>query len=250
MRNYTLHMPLHGGRGFAVIIMVAMMTAGCAPGKSAIAPDVRSKLKEQAEITAFRYYFRAPVLLKYFRPGDPVSGTHVNDSFKLTEVREEPLIPLMDSFLAALRTDLKLDNIRTLPDPRHHHPKNRWALDRVPERGYDLDQIQRTFQTGLVFDFDRNAAVFDNDYVTPFLKARYRVHLDARVRLIRVNDQEILWQGVCEIIDGGLTLEDFPGASEPSEQITTVKVNAVVQEKLDGAVRACVKELVTQFMGK
>jgi len=226
------------------------MVAGCAPGKSALAPDVRSKLREQAEITAFRYYFRAPILNKYFRPGDPVSGTHVNDSVKLTEVREEPLIPLMDSFLAAVKADLELDNIRALPEPRHHHPNNRWHLDRPKERGYDLDQIQRTFQTGLVLDFDRAPAVFDNDYVTPFLRARYRVHLDARVRLIRVDDQEILWQGVCEVIDGGLTLEDFPGAGEMTSEITTVRVNALAQEKLNRAIKTCVKELVKQFMGK
>ena len=195
-KRSNIHWSLIVGQAFAAFILASLLTSGCAPGKSAIAPEVRAKLKEQAEITAFRYYFCAPILSKYFRPGDPVSGTHVNDSLKLTEVREEPLIPLMDSFLAVLRTDLKLENIRALPEPRHHHPNNRWSLDRAPERGYDLDQIQRTFQTGLVLDFDRNPAVFDNDYVTPFLKARYRVHLDARVRLIRVDDQEILWQGV------------------------------------------------------
>jgi len=233
-----------------VIILASLVISACAPGKRAIAPDVRSKLKEQSEITAFRYYFRHPILEKYFRPGDPASGTHVNDSVKLTEVREEPLIPLMDSFLAALRTDLKLDNIRALPEPRHHHPNNRWVLDRARDRGYDLDQIQKTFQTGLVFDFDRAPAVFDNDYVTPFLKARYRVHLAARVRLIRVDDQEILWQGVCEVIDGGLTLEDFPGASEKTTEIITVKVGALAQEKLDNAIKTCVKELLKQFMGK
>jgi hypothetical protein len=64
---------------------------------------------------------------------------------------------------------------------------------------------------------------------------------------------EILWQGVCEIVDRGLTLDDFPETSDPSAQekpVSTIKASALAQEKLDKAVRACAKELTTQFMGK
>jgi hypothetical protein len=248
MRSQDIQWPLPAGLCTAAILLFAMLTAGCGPGKRALSPEVRSSLKDEPEIIAFRYSFRGVILQKYHKPGTPIA-----DTVRLFQVREEPLIPLMESFLAEVKAELRLDNIRALPEPRHHDPNNRWHLDRHPERTYDLIRIERTFQTGLVFDFDRDPCVFDSDDLTPGVKGRYGVHLSARARLIRANTMEILWQGVCEIVDRGLTLDDFPETSDPSAQekpVSTIKASALAQEKLDKAVRACAKELTTQFMGK
>jgi hypothetical protein len=57
MRYQNIQLPLHAGRYLEVIIVVVMMTAGCVmgPGKIVIAPEERLKLKDEPEITAFRY---------------------------------------------------------------------------------------------------------------------------------------------------------------------------------------------------
>jgi hypothetical protein len=176
----------------------------------------------------------------------------VYDEYKMIEIREDPLIPLMESFISAVKAELKLNNIHTLPESRHHHPEYRWHFDRDPERTYDLIQIQRTYQTGLIFDFNRAAIVFDVD----FFKSAFRVHVWAKARLIRVNDQRILWQGVCEISDHRITLDDFqfdpPAADDPWAQANpgTGKASASAQEKLDKAAKACAEELTAQFLGK
>jgi hypothetical protein len=209
-----------------------MLTTGCAPGKRAIAPEMRSKLNEEPEIIAFRYNMPA-VLFQ-----EVASGFH-NPPPKEITVKQEPLIPLMENFLAAVTAELKLDNIRALPEPRRHHPNYRWHLDRGPERTYDLIQIQRTFQTGLVFDFDRHLTVFDNDFWALRIWAKYHVHLWAKARLIRVSDQKILWQGVCDIGDGDFTLNDFQQPITP-----------LIQETLDRAIETCGQEWFAQFMGK
>lgn len=229
----------------AAMIIILMMIAGClnGPGKIAIAPDVRSKLKDEPEIIAFRYHFNG-IVAAFTGLGGPTSIFDTG-SFEHVEVKEEPLIPLQESFLAAIKAELKLDNIRALPEPRHHHPENRWLLDRFPERAYDLIQMQRTFQTGLAFDFDRDFIVFGQDPYSMHVhlitsgNVHYCVNLWARARLIRIQEKKILWQGVCDIAIGGLIRDDF---REP--------IKPVVQEKLDSAINACSKELVTQFLGK
>jgi len=229
--------PLHADWCAVAIMLVVMMTAGCGPRKIAIAPEERLKLKEEPGITAFRYDHSAVFVL--------IRETDVFHTLTLEKVavKEEPLIPLQESFLAAVKTELNLDNIRTLPEPRHHGPDYRFRLDRSIEREPDLIQIRRTFQTGLVFDFDRDIYIFEPDpfdlHPKPGGKALYRVHLWAKASLIRVNEQKILWQGVCDITDGGLTLADFRQPIKP-----------LVQEKLDGAIKACAQELTAQFMGK
>jgi hypothetical protein len=238
MRSRDIQRQLPAGLCTAAILLAVILTAGCGPGKRALAPEVRSTLKDEHEIIAFRYHLRGVILHKYHGPGKSMA-----DTFKLFLVKEEPLIPMMESFITAVKAELKLDNIRTQPESRHHQP----------EGTDDLIAIQRSFRTGLVFDFDRAPVVFDSDDLTPGLNGRYGVHLSARARLIRANTMEILWQGACEIIDRGLTLDDFPETGDPSAQekpAPTIKASALAQEKLDKAVAACARELTMQFMGK
>lgn len=243
-------------RYVVAIMLPVLLLTGCGPGKRAISPDVRSKLNEETEIIAFRYYNHNFVWLR--NPRKPFE--HIDDWYALVNVREEPLVPLMENLLSAIKADLKLNNIRALPEPIHHHKDYRWQLDRHPERTYDLIQIQRIFQTGLVLDFDMDRAVFhfDRNVLVDFrtwqTREAYYLDFSAKARLIRVKDQDILWQGVCEITDGGLTREDFPEIGGPSAQTkktaSRVKLSAVAQEKLDSAINACSKELVRQFMGR
>ncbi len=220
------------------LVVAAMLLAACGPRRIEIAPEERSKLNEEPEIIAFHYPGAVLVVISHaFTP-----ATYENVS-----VKEEPLIPLMEGFLAAIKAELKLGTIRTLQQPRHHGPEYRFRSDQSAEREKDLYQIKRTFQTGMVFDFDRDGLVFEPDpsahpRVINLMtngKLHYRVHLWAKASLIRVSEQKILWQGVCDITDGGLTRDDF---SQPD--------NPLVQEKLDSAVKACVLELTAQFMGK
>lgn len=155
MRCQNIQRHLLVGRGLAAIILV-MITTGCGPGKIVLAPEERSKLKEEPEIIAFRY--EGPVLAAI--PGAPASGEY---TYERIVVREEPLIPLMERFLAAIKAELNLGTIRTLLEPRHHGPDFRFSLDQSAEREQDLYRIKRTFQTGLVFDFDKNNVVFSPD---------------------------------------------------------------------------------------
>lgn len=239
MRCQNIQRHLLVGRGLAAIILV-MITTGCGPGKIVLAPEERSKLKEEPEIIAFRY--EGPVLAAI--PGAPASGEY---TYERIVVREEPLIPLMERFLAAIKAELNLGTIRTLLEPRHHGPDFRFSLDQSAEREQDLYRIKRTFQTGLVFDFDKNNVLFSPDpsqyrsiaFTRTDSQVRFIVQFWARARLIKVNEQKVLWQGVCIVTNGGMTLADFREASNP-----------LVQEKLDGAINACAEELTAQFMGK
>jgi hypothetical protein len=233
MRYQDIQLPLLTGRCTAVILLLVLLTAGCGPGKIAIAPEELLKLKEEPEIIAFRYY--STVILT--KPHKPFGNIY--DEYEKIEVKEEPLTPLMESFLAAIKAELKLNNIRTLQEPRHHDPEYRFRLDRSRERTPDLIHLQRTFQTGLVFDFDRDYIVFEIDSWSPHIQPVYCVHLWAKARLIRINDREILWQGVCDLHDCGLTLDDFRQPIKP-----------LVQEELDSVIKACAQELTAQFMGK
>jgi hypothetical protein len=247
MKYKDLSWRLLAGRCTVAMILAVLLLAGCGPGKRSVSPEVRSKLNEETEIIAFRYS-NFVILGKPHKPFE-----YIADTYAIVKVREDPLIPLMENFLSAIKADLKLNNIRTLPESRHHHEKYRWHLDRGPERTYDLIEIQRTFQSGLVFDFDMRHRVFEFDrnvlvdFRTWQIQETYVIIFSAKARLIRAKDQEILWQGVCEITDRGLTMEDFPEISDPSAQI---KAGALAQEKLDSAINACSKELVKQFMGK
>jgi len=235
MHCHNIQWPLYAGRCTAVIILAVMMTAGCGPAKIALAPEERLRLKEEPEITAFRYHHSAVLVL--------IREADATQTLEKVDVKEEPLIPLMDNFLAAIKVELNLGTIRTLQEPRHHGPEHRFRSGQSAKREQDLYLIKRTFQTGLVFDFDRDIFIFEPDpfdlHPKPGGKARYRVHLWARVSLINVSEQKILWQGVCDITDGGLTLDDFRQPIKP-----------LVQEKLDSAIKVCSTELTKQFMGK
>ena len=238
MHHDDTHWVLLSSRSLIALLAVAMLLAACGPRRIAIAPDERSKLKEAPEIIAFRYPSAVLVVItEAFGPA----------TYETVVVKEEPLISLMESFLTAIKAELKLGNIRTLQEPRHHGPEYRFRLDYSSEREQDLIQIRRTFQTGLVFDFDRDGIVFELDpsahprtidLITNG-KAHYRVHVWAKASLIRVSEQKILWQGVCDITDGGLTRDDFRQPNNP-----------LVQEKLDTAIKACAQELTAQFLGK
>ncbi len=246
MRCQDIQCPLLAGLCTAAVLLAVMMTAGCVTGprKIAIAPDVRLKLNEAPEIIVFRYGHPAVLVA--------LTGLAGKDTYRNTAVKDEPLIPLQEGFISAVKAELKLDNIRTLPEPRHHDPDYRFRLDRYREQTRDLVLLQRTFQTGLVFEFDRDGIVFGLDPYSTHLhpitsgNVHYRVHLWAKVSLIRVNEKNILWQGVCDITEGGLIRDDFQDSSDT----TAIKVSALVQEKLDKSIKACVQEWTAQFMGQ
>lgn len=240
MRYQDIQWPLLALRYTTVLLLAVMSTTGCGPGKIVFAPEERAKLKDEPEIIAFRY--ESAVLAAI--PEAPSSGVY---TYERTAVREEPLIPLMESFLAAIKAELNLGAIRTLQEPRHHEPDYRFELDQSIEREKELYRIKRAFQRGLVFDFDKRNLVFSPDpmqyrsiaFTRTDGQVRFIVQLWARARLVKVEEQKVLWQGVCTINDGGMTLADFREAGSP-----------LVQEKLDGAVKACAQELIAQFLGK
>jgi len=239
-RYQDIQWPLLTLRCTTVMLLVVIITMGCGPGKIVFAPEERSKLKDEPEIIAFRY--EGTVLAAI--PESPSSGVY---TYERIVVREEPLIPLMESFFAAIKAELNLGTIRTLQEPRHHEPDYRFELDQSIEQEKELYRIKRTFQSGMVFDFDKSNVVFAPDpsqyrsiaFTRTDSQVRFIVQLWARARLIKVEEQKVLWQGVCIINDGGMTLVDFREAGNP-----------LVQEKLDRAIKACSQEWISQFMGK
>lgn len=100
---------------------------------------------------------------------------------------EDPLALVRDSFVDALESRffrVNRVNFKKIPQPRLNN---------------NLLQFKRTYSRGLLFSFHTT-----NWWLEPYWESRnlfYRLNYSVVGRLIRIEDQEVLWQKECQVIE-------------------------------------------------
>lgn len=165
--------------------------------------------------------------------GIPLAGPLIESSSRLgakVEERaslEDPSLMVMKGFVSALTSEGELNNIELTPvsmiDPGVNDLKQIFGKD-----SGELVLFFRTTEWGLVQNF------LDYDVV-------YSVNAS----LVRLEDVRFLWSGDCTF--HGL---NAPGRSMKSWDELTADNGALLKARLDAGRAVCVRELLSQFLGK
>jgi len=206
---------------------------GCAPTVSRMDREELARFKQVANVRAVHY---RPPSFNVRTPGKALTGggglgaifsLHLFKSAgeKMTHdySLEDPVVTVQDRFLSSVEADFGFQSIPA----------------RAPLSNDSFDELKKTFDEGMVFDFkttDWMLFYFPTDW------SHYRISYSARSRLIRLEDSEVVWQGVCKFV--GKDPKTSPTWAE-----LTAQNGATLKIKLNEAAEACAKELSAQFRG-
>ncbi len=230
-----------------VLMVVVIVSYGCAPALIPIDKEDLVRLKNQPEVVAVHYespifvYSGSDALpcfsLLWGCPASAFFGALGVDGRRLLKERykievEDPTPALKTKFLANLTLELKLSNLRPIDQA-------------LTSDGFN--DIKKAYKGGMVFDF-KTVAWRINDgglifsthdwWYLRFHRGKYVWYLVGG-RLMRTEDSKILWQGVCEF-------------KTPDIERDTLIENdgALLKTKLQEAADTCAADLWGQFQGK
>lgn len=117
-----------------------------------------------------------------------------------------------------------------------------------------IEELRVKFSTGFIMDFASDIPrlwdsdptdLFDNfhwDWSRLGQKPKYNLYYTARARLIRLDDQQILWQGRCTVGSQDSRAEwlEFSQWTFPNEPF--------LRERLEAAAKKCAQELFDQWV--
>ncbi len=219
---------------FTVLLSVVMfLTYGCtAIHPIKLSTEELGLLKQEKEIRAVHY-----------KPFDILTSP-LGPSISI----KDPLIRVKREFLKTIKNKLNLSNIRVIDG-------HRFGYSSI-YMGASLKPLKRTFIEGLVFDFgsvDWNLRMYPG-FSLDFRKRSHSLRYSVHVRLVRVENLQIIWQGTCNIGKNSLGISKYPVYVEPKEKRQTGSEltennNTILKAKGLEAADICVKQLVAQFFG-
>jgi hypothetical protein len=215
---------LTGGIGALSLLLALLLTYGCAPKLIKMEKAELARLHDAGEIQAIHYSPPSPEA--FMGDENPQSALHIlilpfelRDSHRKSKQVEElsledPVLRVKERVVPALATAFDL----------------RVRLVQKPLVEDDLDQLKAALGTGFVIDFKTITWEIVNE------KIRYL----ARSRIVRLENSETLWQGVCQVKD---TIPDGSWDELMAATGTLLKV------KLKKSAEICAQELLAQLPG-
>lgn len=244
-----------------LLVSISLLVSSCVGLREiGIAPDEFPALKAAPEILAAHH----PMYnLRYSAGGNRSSSKYRSEHYSFPPP-EDPTGEVQEHFVTGLRTELGLNNIRSIREPRYlrGEPSSRigtparapLGLDRIlifrPDK--QLSALQDEFGTGLVFDFTPHywELIEFGSYETFFY---YRptsptnpaiLWYAVQGRLTRLDTPIVLWQAVCYVklpLQIKKTTTAYYLAQDPNSDLNLIRAKAAAQ---------CGDELVRKFVGK
>ena len=214
-----------------VLLLVLLLTYGCAPKPIKLENGDLVRIKEEKEILAVHYPGTSPSTTYNSDLGNGMAGAAGGYILFLPVILlqeyqwskqvealslEDPASRVKARFISALKTAAVLKNVRTIQEP---------------VVGDSLDELKTSIGEGLIIDVRTHHW---------FIAGNGPLGYWARSRVVRLEDSKILWQGVCQISDG------LKGSYE---DVTSAQ-GAHLKVKLNEVADACSDQLVAQFLEK
>lgn len=207
-------------------------------------PLLINDLKNAPEILAIHYdrYRNADVFF-----ASPQQPDHLRQFLaKLEAKTANPLSAVKDQFLSSISNTFGIHNVRVVEEPRFSKTITNphafyWSVRKtIRSTEDDLNQLKRTFREGVAVDFYTHKW-----WLIPYPKdeAHYRFVYSVEARLVRIEESDVLWKGVCNIVE-----------ENPAEQrLTLYELMSNALALKDGIAKAaeeCAADLIFQFTGK
>lgn len=136
----------------------------------------------------------------------------------------DPVLRVKEGFLASLDSDLEMKNVIDVHEV-------------LADGG--IDDLKARFKTGAVFEFKTIK------WGLTFTRwSHFRVMYSAAGRLVRLENDEVLWQGSCRFIEGE------PEPNRPTLEEFVANNGALLRAKLLEAADQCMQQLFDQFTGE
>lgn len=214
-----------------LVPVIFLLMYGCTPTLIKMEQEELIHLKDQPDIQAVHYPPQNS--FEFFRSGltgggvlltliDAARGSKMAKDYSLTD----PILKVKDRFLSSLDGHAGFKNIRSIQEPHESD---------------DLEEVKRTFGTGVVIDFKTYAwGLSESASALMIFRERYYVTYWARTRMIRLADSKIIWQGFCKI----------EGQDQKALGEFTANNGELLKVKLNEAADACAEQLLAQFFGQ
>lgn len=219
-----------------LLVALFLFLAGCAP--ALIRPDKEElrRLGEQAGLQVVRF---PPSSFSVRTPGKAMVGggggalgavlslglyESAGDKMAKEYALEDPAVRLQSRFLTSLEKATG---------------SKESTIVQKPPSGESLEELKRTFGTGMVLDFKTTQWLL---FYYPTDWSHYRIAYSARGRLVRLDEPKIIWQGTCEIIG------QDPKTSPTLEELVANN-GALLKQKINEAADACAEQLWDHFQG-
>jgi hypothetical protein len=200
-------------------------------------PALRVHLKDQPEIRAF-HYKPLPFLPTHTpAPPSPTGGSY-QDSYGGI-YGKDPILTIKERLIPVVAEDVGI-KVRSIDDPLNmlEDSTQRSAYDRCY---YDtLGKLHQRLGRGLMMDFTSDWSL---EADVGFHITRWYLTYSARARLIRPEESQVLWQGVCAYVSN-----DSP-SDRPTLSVLEEHGQVLLNVKINEAADACVQELTRQFQG-
>jgi hypothetical protein len=209
----------HGKKYFVSVLILILILSGCVYAIKPIKPiplnsSARVSITTETEIRAVHFVPRSEILL-----GSTSGPTEMLPV-------EDPLVSVEESFIDALKSHYPAVNIKRISQSRLNN---------------SLVQFKRTYIRGLIFSFHTTSWVLDPYWEGN--KLYHRLHYSVVGRLIRVENQEILWQKECLI-----TESDPLGKKTIYFNYQKDKYILLLKARHKEIVEKCSGELINNFM--
>jgi len=222
-----------------LLIICLITTVGCTPKMIKMDQATQESLSKVHQITAIQYEsndFEVPPhsLGSMFGVIGAIIASGVADSEAEDIVArfhlQDPIMQVKEGFLS--KFSQKFSNVK---------------LSQISEafKDDDINELTEDFDNQKVLDFRTvswGIVKGKHDFFTPpaFQTGR-NVKYFARARLLDVNEEKVLWQGVCDLLD-----EVNFGEAHLEEAVPDSKGN-FLKKKFETLANRCIHELIKQF---
>jgi hypothetical protein len=211
----------------AIFIPICVLVAGCAGQQTTLAPESLRALASQP-VYAVHYephegfmiessgYTTAAVL---FSPLVVIAAAAEGRELRSQLALEDPAARAKERLLKTLQSGLRLDTVRSIAQWQKSDP---------------TESLKKAHGTGVMLDVRTTKWGIDNN------RAKYQ----ARARLVRLSDAEVLWEATCNE-----TVADR-GRPSPTREAISADNGALLKAKLGEAADACADQLAAWAVGR
>ena len=217
----------------AAILLLLTLSAGCAAKPIPMDHVERASLSSGQELRILYYEppdFKVPPgtmpLIMFGAVGGAIAAANMEQSQGQQTVKEydvqDPIIQVSRRFVPRVGALLNVDMFG----------------ETSPRQDDDIDSLKREFSQGYILDLKTSKwGIFRKPFET-FHYVAYR----GRARIIRISENKIIWQGVCD-------LEEKDNDKMP--HITEFEANngALLKDNLTKLAASCADELLKQLAG-
>lgn len=235
----------------ALWLLVVAVLQGCASQYVLDSEEVRSQVKSAPKVRVI-HYISLPMSMT--TPNDTLpaggggrdavrsvagnaEGTAIWNRLDRRYRFPDPGPIIKARFIKGLRNEAGLDNLA--PDGMPHFPYLRNGSTAPDE--YVLAQYKKKYGNGLLMEIRMTG--YQLHYLPEDLN-RYSLSIQARTRLIRLDDSKIVWRGVC--VAGG--------SGDRTLRFNMTGIRPKEARRLQAGIRRasgqCAEQLVGQYLGK